>query len=133
MKKLSPEYLKFLLVGIFFTITGPLLFVLLARFMRPWNASLVTEIAMHSLRCIAYNSFVFSLRPSGPITYLTAAVPVSLLNIAMVALLQDKIAVIWLSLIIAGQGATLGFLWSKLCYNYNLSARLRAKLMRSEW
>lgn len=130
MKKVSPEYLRFLFVGGIFTIAGPVLFVFLSSFFRPWSASLVTEISMHSLRCIAYNYFVFSLRPSGLMTYLTASIPVSMLNVGIVVFLQDKTSVLLLSLIIAGQGATLGFVWSKICYRYNLSARLRAWLTR---
>jgi hypothetical protein len=122
---LSPQYLRFLLTGVVFTLTGPTLFYLVAQILTPLLASLLVEISMHSMRCLVYNRFVFSSKGTGIRTYLTAAVPLSLFNLAIVFLFENSLPLWQLALSIGFLSATLGYAWSRLCYRYDLSSRCR--------
>lgn len=130
MKRDSPvsrQYTRFLLAGALFTLAGPSLFYLIALIGTPVLASFLTEIGMHSARCIVYNRFVFSSAGTGIRTYLTAAVPISLINLGLVFVLQYHIPLWQIAGIIGLQGATIGYLWSQFCYRYDLSSRLRSR------
>ncbi|MEY4353978.1 MAG: hypothetical protein RLZZ609_2219 [Cyanobacteriota bacterium] len=124
---LSPQYLRFLLTGVVFTISGPSLFYFVALSLPPLLASFIVEVVMHSIRCLVYNRFVFSSGGSGVRTYLTAAVPISLFNLGLVFFLQKTLQLWQLALLIGLLSATLGYMWSKLCYRYDLSSRFRVK------
>ena len=124
---ISRQYVRFLLTGAAFTLAGPGLFYVMALNMAPMLASFLTEISMHSVRCIIYNRFVFSSAGTGIRTYLTAAVPLSLFNLALVFFFQKNLPLWQLALLIGLQSATLGYLWSRWCYRYDLSSRLRAR------
>jgi hypothetical protein len=127
LSSLSPQYFRFLLTGAVFTLSGPSLFYLLAKSLPPVLASAIVEVSMHSIRCLVYNRFVFSSGGTGVRTYLTAAVPLSLFNLALVFFAQKYLPLWQLALLIGLQSATLGYLWSKLCYRYDLSSRFRAR------
>ncbi len=130
VKRFSPvsrQYARFLLTGAAFTLAGPSLFYLMALGMAPLLSSFLTEISMHSARCIVYNRFVFSSEGTGIRTYLTAAVPISLINLGLVFVLQQHFPLWHIACIIGFQGATIGYLWSRFCYRYNLSSRLRSR------
>ncbi|MFN7630727.1 MAG: hypothetical protein ACK5Q7_06505 [Cyanobacteriota bacterium] len=127
LKRISPQYARFLLTGAAFTLAGPALFFVLALLWPPLLASVLTELSMHSLRCVVYNMFVFASAGSGIRTYLTAAVPMSLVNFGLVYFLQDILPLWQLAFLIGVQGATIGYFWSRLCYRYDLSARLRSR------
>lgn len=128
LSPISPQYARFLLTGAVFTLAGPALFYGMALNLAPLLASLLTEISMHSARCVLYNRFVFSSAGSGIRTYLTAAVPLSLINFGLVFFLQRLLPLWQIAVLIGLQGATLGYLWSRVCYRYDLSARLRSRL-----
>lgn len=122
----SPQYLRFLLVGAAFTLAGPALFYVIALQILPVFASLLAEVTMHSMRCLVYNRFVFASSGSGVRTYLTAAVPLSVINLCLVSLLQNHVPLWLIACVIGLQGATIGYFWSRICYRYDLSARLRS-------
>lgn len=128
LSSVSPQYARFLLTGAAFTLAGPALFYVMALQLAPLLASFLTEISMHSARCVIYNRFVFSSAGSGIRTYLTAAVPLSLINFGLVFVLQHHWPLWQIAVLIGLQGATLGYLWSRFCYRYDLSARLRSRL-----
>lgn len=88
---------------------------------------LMTEVSMHSLRSIVYNRFVFTTADSGLRTYLTAAVPLSLLNMGLVFFLRGHLYLWQMAVYIGFQNATVGYLWSRVCYRYDISSRLRAR------
>jgi putative flippase GtrA len=124
----SHSYARFLLVGALFTLAGPSLFLLASKFMVAWLASLLAEVTMHTFRCILYNRFVFSSLGAGGIrTYLTAAVPTSLLNVLLVVICQAKLPTWQIAILIAIQSSTIGYLWSRGCYAFNLSSRARMR------
>jgi len=130
VKRLSPvsrQYARFLLTGVAFTLAGPGFFYILALSMAPLLASFLTEISMHSARCMIYNRFVFSSAGTRIRTYLTAAVPMSLINLGLVFVLQHYFPLWQIACIIGLQGATIGYLWSRFCYRYDLSSRLRSR------
>jgi hypothetical protein len=116
-----------MLAGAFFTLAGPALFIFLARIAAPVIASVTSEVSMHSIRCVIYNRFVFTGAQSGVLTYLTAAIPASLLNVCLVYYLQSSLVSWQIAIVIALQSATLGYLWSRACYSFNLSLRIRTK------
>lgn len=129
-KRLPPvsfEYARFLITGAAFTMAGPGLFYILALNLAPLLASFLTEIGMHTVRCIVYNRYVFSSASTGIRTYLMAAVPLSLINFGLVILSQNILPLWQIAVWIGIQGATGGYLWSRFCYRYDLSARLRSR------
>ena len=127
LPSLSLQYTRFLLTGVAFTLAGPALFYAIALVIAPLLASFLTEISMHSVRCIVYNRYVFSSAGTGIRTYLTAAVPLSLVNFSLVFALQHMLPLWQIAVLIGMQGATLGYLWSRFCYRYDLSSRLRSR------
>ena len=126
MVVLSYRYCKFLLAGIFFTLAGPSLFVVLASQLAPGLASFFSEIIIHCLRYFSHSRFIFSENKSRGIrTYLSAAVPLSLLNICLAMSLTGLIGKINMAIVLGVLGSTGGYLWSKICYRYDLSAKIR--------
>jgi hypothetical protein len=121
----SRTYPRFLLAGVFFTLAGPSFFILAAKLMAPVLASILCEISMHTVRCLVYNRIVFTSLGGGVRTYLSAAIPTSLLNIGLVYCLQSHLPSWQIGLLIGLQSSTIGYLWSRACYRYNVSLRLR--------
>jgi putative flippase GtrA len=126
MLVLSYRYYKFLLAGLFFTLAGPSLFVVLASQLPPGLASFFSEILIHCLRYFSHSRFIFSEnKVRGVRTYLSAAVPLSLLNILLAMSLTGLIGKIKMAILLGIIGSTGGYFWSKACYQYDLSAKIR--------
>jgi putative flippase GtrA len=126
MVVLSYRYCKFLLAGVFFTLAGPSLFVVLASKLAPGLASFFSEILIHCLRYFSHSRFIFrEIKVRGIRTYLSAAVPLSLLNILLAMSLTGLIGKINMAIILGIIGSTGGYFWSKVCYQYDLSSKIR--------
>ena len=132
MAVFSYRYCKFLLAGVFFTLAGPSLFVILASQLAPGLASFFSEILIHCLRYFSHSRFIFSdNKVRGIRTYLSAAVPLSLLNIFLAITLTGLIGKINMAILLGLLGSTGGYLWSNVCYQYDLSAKIRESRNKS--
>lgn len=123
MTRISSQYLRFLVVGALFTVSGPSVFLLLVKLFTPWIASLISELCLHSIRFAVYNRFLFGTRMTGVRTYISAAMPMMLLNSGLVFILQTRVPIIWITLLIAINAASIGYWWTKACYKYDVSSR----------
>ena len=128
MFKFSPCYLRFLFAGVFFTILGPFLFLLISVSLAPVFASLLVECLVHCFRYFIYSRYVFfSDRSDGVRTYISAALPVALLNIGLVAAFVGTVGRLNMAIVLGLVGASAGYFWTKICYRYDLSSRLRGR------
>jgi hypothetical protein len=126
MFKFSTCYLRFLLTGVFFTIFGPFLFLLISVSLAPVLTSVLVECLVHCFRYFVYSRYVFvGHRSDGVRTYISAALPVALLNIGFVAAFVGTVGRLNMAIVLGLFGASAGYFWTKICYRYDLSSRLR--------
>ena len=116
--KINSQYTRFFIAGIFFTIFGPSLFIILSLIIEIILASILSEMIIHSLRYKVYKYFVFNKKKSTPLTYISSIAPISLSNILIVISLKNILNPIYIAIINTFISATIGYLWSKYCFKY---------------
>lgn len=104
---------RYVLWGIFFTLLGPCLFILLFP-IGPIAAAYTTEMAIHSLRYNIYKNYVFTKKDAYKVTitrYIRACIPISTANICLTGLMSlitnDRIAI---SVTVTGASVGLGLI-----------------------
>ena len=110
--------IRYIFSGIFFTIVGPSLFLLLAKYISPRIAILIADILIHTLRFNIITRWVFRSRinKKSIYSYLKATVPISIANFIMVSLLVPLFGNLIVATLVAIFSATVGFIWNKFCY-----------------
>lgn len=110
--------IRYIASGIFFTITGPSLFILLSSFISPKIAIIFSEIFLHFIRFQIITKWVFQSRinKASMIAYTKATIPLFICNFILVNLLVSILGTIRVAILIATFSATIGFIWNKICY-----------------
>ncbi len=110
--------IRYILSGFFFTVLGPSFFILLANYISPKIAILITEVCIHILRFNLITRWVFRLRinKKSIYSYFKATIPISISNFILVSLLVPLFGNFVVALIIATFSVTIGFAWNKISY-----------------
>ena len=113
--------IRYVFSGIFFTVVGPAFFILLATYISPRIAILITDILIHTLRFNIITRWVFRSRinKNSIYAYLKGTIPISISNFILVSLLVSILGNFIVAILVAIFSATIGFIWNNICYQKN--------------
>ena len=113
--------IKYILSGIIFTIIGPSFFILIAKYISPKIAILISELIMHIIRFNIITKWVFQVRvnKNSIFAYFKATIPLVFCNFTLVSFLVPLFGNVVIGIFVAFFSATVGFIWNKICYKLN--------------
>ena len=116
----SSAFTRYGLSGVVFTLLGPGIFWL-AYPAGPFLALAIAEASCHVLRYLSFRHLVFPRSHGFQVSvprYIVAAIPTTLTNIVMVAILRNLLGRTTLTILVALFSVSVGFLWSRYVYKY---------------
>ena len=126
-------FMRFGLSGLLFTVLGPTLFWV-AYPLGPLVAVAIAELNVHILRFLIFRTVVFpadkGYRVSLP-RYAASALPVTIVSVAIVMLLSNRMERTELTVTGALLSLLIGFIWSRYVYTRPISNRRHAKELKS--
>ena len=117
---MSKQYIKYLFSGAFFSILGPLFFLLISNIIQSNLAILVSEFILHTLRFQSFKYFIFShiSKNKSKRKYIFSTAPTILTNILLVNFISAYLKPLEIAIFIGLMSISIGYIWTKYCYKY---------------
>ena len=117
IKSHAKPLIKYGLVGIVFTSTGPLLFLLLNTFLPRVFSILISEPILYSLKFLIYRNWVYKDKNVRIAGYLLHVLPLYFISLVLISATQSALTSLQAILLVVVVNGFVGYFWGHVLYS----------------
>tara|TARA_Y100001968_G_scaffold164516_1_gene150576 strand:- start:9 stop:374 length:366 start_codon:yes stop_codon:yes gene_type:complete len=114
---LKKQYFRYLLSGVFFTLSGPLLFIFISTIISMEKAMIINEMIIHILRYKFFKYYVFTNLSTNIFSYIISILPITTFNVTIAFLFKDGWSSYQIATLSIIYSTTIGYILTKYIFN----------------
>jgi len=118
LQRHSKQIAKYGLVGIAFTLLGPLLFLFFSLYLPRTHAILLSEPLLYASKFLVYRSWVYHSGKVNVFRYILHVLPLYLLSFLVIRSTQASLTSLQAIILVVLVNGIIGYLWGAFLYSF---------------